>query len=83
MRLDTFCPWKEHLYGLEEELGIAGEVLYCLYEVQYRRCPALCPSCRHPAWMLLCACRARPNLPSPVFVHVWPHTGPALAYTCT
>lgn len=32
VKLNTFCPWKEHLYGLEEELGCAGEVLYCLYE---------------------------------------------------
>jgi len=35
MKLTTFCPWKEHLYGLEEEMGIAGEVLYCLYEVSH------------------------------------------------
>lgn len=34
MKLNTFCPWKEHLYGLEEEMGISGEVLYCLYEVR-------------------------------------------------
>lgn len=33
MKLNTFCPWKEHLYGLEEEMGIQGEILYCLYEV--------------------------------------------------
>lgn len=32
MKLNTFCPWKEHLYVLEEEMGVAGEVLYCLYE---------------------------------------------------
>lgn len=36
MRLNTFCPWKEHLYGLEAEMGIEGQVLYCLYEVSGR-----------------------------------------------
>lgn len=32
MKLNTFCPWKEHLYELEVEMGIQGAVLYCLYE---------------------------------------------------
>ncbi|CAN8003689.1 unnamed protein product [Ixodes hexagonus] len=26
------CPWKEHLLELEEELGVAGEVKFVLYE---------------------------------------------------
>ncbi|KAL4427135.1 hypothetical protein ABPG77_001139 [Micractinium sp. CCAP 211/92] len=37
MKLNTFCPWKEHLYGLEEEMGIQGEILYCLYEDERER----------------------------------------------
>lgn len=32
MKLNTFCPWKEHLYELEKAMSISGEVLYCLYE---------------------------------------------------
>jgi uncharacterized UPF0160 family protein len=32
IRLNTYCPWKEHLYQLEQELGIEGQVLFCLYE---------------------------------------------------
>lgn len=32
MKLNSYCPWKEHLYQLEEELGIAGQVKYVLYE---------------------------------------------------
>ncbi|PRW61099.1 UPF0160 -like [Chlorella sorokiniana] len=32
MKLNTFCPWKEHLYDLEAEMGISGQILYCLYE---------------------------------------------------
>lgn len=32
MKLNSYCPWKEHLYQLEEELGISGEVKYVLYE---------------------------------------------------
>lgn len=35
MKLNTFCPWKEHLYELEVEMGIQGAVLYCLYEVRH------------------------------------------------
>lgn len=42
MKLNTFCPWKEHLYVLEEEMGVAGEVLYCLYEVRTYRLPPDC-----------------------------------------
>lgn len=30
--LSTFCPWKEHLHQLEQELGCPGEVLYVLYQ---------------------------------------------------
>ena len=26
------CPWKEHLYDLEREQGIEGEILFCLFE---------------------------------------------------
>ncbi|KAH3663331.1 hypothetical protein OGAPHI_005321 [Ogataea philodendri] len=29
--LDRFVPWKEHLYNLEKELGIEGEILYVLF----------------------------------------------------
>jgi len=32
MQLSTFCPWKEHLYELEEELGIVGKLKYCIYQ---------------------------------------------------
>jgi len=32
MRLDTVCPWKEHLYDLENEMGLAKPVLFCLFE---------------------------------------------------
>lgn len=26
------CPWKDHLFSLEDELGIKGQILYLLYE---------------------------------------------------
>ena len=26
------CPWKDHLFTIEEETGIGGEILYVLYE---------------------------------------------------
>lgn len=26
------CPWKDHLFSLEEELAIKGQILYLLYE---------------------------------------------------
>eukprot|EP00798_Chlamydomonas_sp_ICE-L_P020383 gene20383-27154_t len=33
MRLDHFCPWKEHLYDLEKEMGLTDKpILFCLYE---------------------------------------------------
>jgi uncharacterized UPF0160 family protein len=34
VRLESFCPWKEHLYDIEEELGLGDDasVLYVLYE---------------------------------------------------
>mmetsp|Transcript_5140 Transcript_5140/g.11186 ORF Transcript_5140/g.11186 Transcript_5140/m.11186 type:complete len:387 (+) Transcript_5140:10-1170(+) len=32
IKLETFCPWKEHLYDLEKELGVEAPILFCLYE---------------------------------------------------
>jgi uncharacterized UPF0160 family protein len=32
MVLEHFCPWKDHLFELEQELDIAGSVLYVLYQ---------------------------------------------------
>ena len=26
------CPWKEHLFNIEEKLGIKGEILYVIYK---------------------------------------------------
>ncbi|EPS39375.1 hypothetical protein H072_6837 [Dactylellina haptotyla CBS 200.50] len=31
INLGISCPWKEHLFRVEEELGIPGETLYALY----------------------------------------------------
>jgi len=31
--LETVCPWKEHLYELEEEMGVEKPLKYCLFEV--------------------------------------------------
>jgi len=31
INLEVSCPWKEHLFNLEEELGLLEEVLYALY----------------------------------------------------
>lgn len=33
VRLNTYCPWKEHLHQLEEEMGCAGTIKYVVYEV--------------------------------------------------
>ena len=30
--LGQYCPWKDHLFELEKELSIAGEIIYCLYQ---------------------------------------------------
>lgn len=32
-RCPSSAPGKEHLYDLEAEMGISGQILYCLYEV--------------------------------------------------
>jgi len=32
-RLDTFCPWKAHLYELEAELALPAPLKFCIYEV--------------------------------------------------
>lgn len=31
------CPWKEHLFTLEEELGVTAPILYVLYEDERER----------------------------------------------
>lgn len=43
VKLTSYCPWKEHLHQLEEEMGAAGEIIYVLYEVRRS------PSCRMEA----------------------------------
>lgn len=34
IELKRSCPWKEHLLSLEEELGIVGEIKFCLFHDQ-------------------------------------------------
>ena len=33
IKLKQYCPWKEHMYDLEAELGIEGQIKFCLYQV--------------------------------------------------
>lgn len=33
IQLSRVCPWKEHLYDLEEELGLEKLLKFCIYEV--------------------------------------------------
>jgi uncharacterized UPF0160 family protein len=37
--LETICPWKDHLYELEEEMGVETPLKYCIYEVRIRLWP--------------------------------------------
>ena len=37
IHLKLVCPWKEHLYELEEEMGLEEPIKYCLYEVSTNR----------------------------------------------
>ena len=32
IRLPRYCPWKDHLYSLESEMGVEEPLLYCLFE---------------------------------------------------
>eukprot|EP00850_Spirogloea_muscicola_P025209 SM002457S08265 [mRNA] locus=s2457:14:1763:+ [translate_table: standard] len=32
LKLEAFCPWKEHLHELEKELSVAPPILYVLYQ---------------------------------------------------
>ena len=34
IKLSRYCPWKEHLYELEQELSIEPLIKFCLYEVR-------------------------------------------------
>ena len=33
IRLARACPWKEHLYDLEAEMGLPKPIKFCIYEV--------------------------------------------------
>ena len=33
IRLARSCPWKEHLYELEAEMGLPKPIKFCIYEV--------------------------------------------------
>ena len=39
IKLGRYCPWKEHLYELEQELSIPQQIKFCLYEVDFTRYP--------------------------------------------
>ncbi|XP_077286226.1 MYG1 protein-like isoform X2 [Arctopsyche grandis] len=32
VELDSFVPWKEHLFDLEKELGLEGDIIYVIYQ---------------------------------------------------
>eukprot|EP01026_Neomeris_dumetosa_P050406 TRINITY_DN441_c0_g1_i3.p3 TRINITY_DN441_c0_g1~~TRINITY_DN441_c0_g1_i3.p3 ORF type:complete len:332 (-),score=58.44 TRINITY_DN441_c0_g1_i3:288-1283(-) len=32
MKLGKFVPWKDHLFELEKEMGLEGQIKYCVYE---------------------------------------------------
>eukprot|EP01015_Nassula_variabilis_P016475 TRINITY_DN2529_c0_g1_i19.p1 TRINITY_DN2529_c0_g1~~TRINITY_DN2529_c0_g1_i19.p1 ORF type:complete len:351 (-),score=57.88 TRINITY_DN2529_c0_g1_i19:53-1105(-) len=34
IKLELVCPWKEHLYRIEEEKGIQGQIKYVLFQDQ-------------------------------------------------
>jgi uncharacterized UPF0160 family protein len=40
LQLKQFCPWKEHLYELEEEHKVEPKIKYVLYEVRGIACCA-------------------------------------------
>lgn len=33
MKLGRYCPWKDHLYELEDELNVQPKLKFCIYEV--------------------------------------------------
>ena len=34
--LEQSCPWKEHLYELEEEMRVDKPIKYCIYQARTR-----------------------------------------------
>lgn len=36
-RLDTYCPWKGHLYELEQELKLPTTLKFCIYQARLHR----------------------------------------------
>ncbi|KAK9839664.1 hypothetical protein WJX81_004487 [Elliptochloris bilobata] len=36
-RLDTYCPWKDHLYELEHELELPSPLKFCVYQDERER----------------------------------------------
>ena len=45
-RLDTYCPWKGHLYELEQELKLPASLKFCIYQARLHRAGNL--SVLHP-----------------------------------
>ena len=62
IKLSRYCPWKEHLYELEQELSVDPLIKFCLYEVYAPSChmrhngsaPVLKKTwnCDRPRWRL-------------------------------
>ncbi|VWU50113.1 ATPase, putative [Hepatocystis sp. ex Piliocolobus tephrosceles] len=36
--LEKSCPYHDHLYNIEEELNIKGQILYCIFKDRYNAC---------------------------------------------
>jgi len=42
--LNQFCPWKSHMFDIEEELNIVGRIKYCLFADQSKSWRVQCVS---------------------------------------
>ena len=54
LRLDTFTLWKNHLLDLEEEQGIAGQILYVLYAEGAAPAPGAASAVASNKWRIQC-----------------------------
>ena len=53
IHLETVCPWKDHLYELEEELKLDKLLKFCVFEVRHAHRLPHCMYCREVVPFLL------------------------------
>lgn len=73
IKLPHYCPWKEHLYDLEEEMALDKPIKFCIYEVG---------NCYNHYYTLFLPQACLPRGSFDTLKMLWPRCWPANLWDC-